>query len=318
MIVLVPEEVCEELTGAAREAAPGVTLRPYGEDEAPVAGAGEAAAVLRWVAGRRYAALVAEGPRVRWLHTASAGVDHVLTPVVRAKPGLTVTDSGPAFEIAIAEFVLAWMLSTARRLPELAARQRAHRWESVEQEELHGATLGVIGLGPIGRGVAARAQAFGMRVLGLRRQDTPVPGVDEVLTGPDGLDRLLRESDWVVLAAALTSESQSLLGRAQIARMKPTARLINIARGGLVDEDALTDALRMGRLAGACLDVFAHEPLPEESPLWDLPHVTISPHNSPGWTPGLRVRQKALFLENLRRFARGEPLENVVDIGRGY
>ena len=318
MVILVPAEVCEELTGPAREAAPGVELRPYGEDDAPVPGAEEAAAVLRWVAGKRYAPLVAGGPHVRWLHTASAGVDHVLTPPVRAKAGLTVTDSGPAFEIAISEFVLAWMLSITRRLPELAARQRAHRWESVVQEELHGQTVGIIGLGPIGRGIAARARAFGMRVLGLRRQDAPVSGVDLMLTGPDGLDRLLRESDWVVLAAALTDESRSLLGREQIARMKPSARLVNIARGGLVDEEALVDALRAGHLAGACLDVFAREPLPPDSPLWDLPGVDISPHNSPGWTTGLRARQKTLFLENLGRFARGEPLDNAVDIARGY
>jgi phosphoglycerate dehydrogenase-like enzyme len=145
-----------------------------------------------------------------------------------------------------------------------------------------------------------------------------MPGVDEILRGANGLERLLAESDWVVVAAALTDESHSLLGPEQLARMKPTARLINIARGGLVDEPALIDALRTGRLAGACLDVFAREPLPADSPLWDLPNVTVSPHNSSGWTEGLRARQKTIFLENLRRFAQGKPLENVVDIAQGY
>ncbi len=109
---------------------------------------------------------MADGPNVRWLHTASAGVDHVLTPEVRAKAGLTVTDSGPAFEIAISEFVLAWMLLVARGLPELMANQREHRWQSVTQRELAGQTVGIIGLGPIGQGVAVRAKAFGMRTLG--------------------------------------------------------------------------------------------------------------------------------------------------------
>lgn len=318
MTILVPTDVYDELAAPARQVAPQMTLRPYGEDDAPVDGLDDALGVLRWVAGKRYADLVARGPQVRWLHTASAGVDHVLTPPVRAKAGLTVTDSGPAFEIAISEFVLAWMLLVARRLPELMAAQRAREWRSVQQQELWGQTVGIIGLGPIGRGVAVRAKAFGMKTLGLRRRTSPVPSVDEVLIGADGLNRLLAESDFVVMAAALTGETQTMLGPEQIAQMKPTAWLLNIARGGLIDEPALVAALQEGRLGGACLDVFAREPLPSDSPLWDMPNVHISPHNSPGWTDGLRARQKALFLDNLRRFAQDEPLENVVDIKRGY
>ncbi len=144
-----------------------------------------------------------------------------------------------------------------------------------------------------------------MRTLGLRRAHSPVVGVDEVLTGPDGLARLLDESDFVVLAAALTGETRALLGREQIGRMKPTAWLINIARGGLMDELALIAALQAGRIGGACLDVFAQEPLLPDSPLWDMPNVHIAPHNSPGATAPLRERQKMLFLDNLRRFASG-------------
>lgn len=318
MIVLVPADMYDDLAASARSVAPVAELRPYREeDESPV-GLDEAEGVLRGVAGKRFSDLTTRGPRVRWLHTVSAGVDHVLTPAVRAKPGLTVTDSGPAFEIAISEFVLAWMLLVARRLPDLMAHQKAHRWQPVEQQELWGQTVGIVGLGPIGRGVAVRAKACGMRTLGLRRHDTPAPSVDEVLTGETGLARLLDESDYVVLAAALTSETRALLGPAQLARMKPTAWLINIARGGLVDEPALIDTLRSGRIAGACLDVFAHEPLPADSPLWDLPNVYIAPHNSPGWVPGLRQRQKAIFLDNLHRFTQGESLEGVVDIEKGY
>lgn len=318
MLVLVPEHIHEELSGPASAAAPNVTLLPYPE-EGPLPEAWEAAeGVLRWVAGKRYAPLVADGPKVRWLHTASAGVDHVLTPAVKAKPNLVVTDSGPAFEIAISEFVLAWMLLVARRLPELMASQKAHRWESGVQQELYGQTVGIIGLGPIGQGVASRAKAFGMRTLGLRRTQSPVPHVDEVLIGTDGLSRLLTESDYIVLAAALTGETKALLGPAQIALLKPRAWLINIARGGLIDEPTLIDALREKKIAGACLDVFAQEPLPADSPLWDLPNVHIAPHNSSGWTSGLRERQKTLFLNNLRRFALGEPLESGVDIARGY
>ncbi len=318
MIILVPEHLHDELLVPAHEAAPQADLRPYGESEATPDGLDEAVAVLRWVAGKGFARLVHQGPQVRWLHTASAGVDHVLTPDVRAKAGLTVTDSGPAFEIAISEFVLAWMLLVARGLPALRTNQREHKWEAVPQFELHGKTVGIIGLGPIGRGTAARAKAFGMRTLGLRRHSAPVDGVDEILTGSEGLARLLAESDFVVLVAALTGETRALIGPEQLARMKPAAWLINIARGGLMDEPALLAALQSGRIAGACLDVFTQEPLPPDSPLWDLPNVHIAPHNSPGGDPNLRVRQKAIFLDNLGRFARGEALTNVVDITRGY
>ena len=318
MDILVPEHIYEELLGPAQDAAPGAALLPYPEDGPFEPTWQEAEGVLRWAAGKRFASLVADCPKVRWLHTASAGVDHVLTPAVKAKPGLIVTDSGPAFEIAISEFVLAWMLLAARRLPDLMARQREHRWESVVQQELFGQTVGIVGLGPIGQGVASRAKAFGMRTLGLRRSDTPVPNVDEVLHGPDGLNRLLTHSDYVVIAAALTGESTALIGSEQIARLKPSAWLINIARGALIDEAALIAALQKEKIAGACLDVFAREPLPKESPLWDLPNVYIAPHNSSGETAGLYERQKSLFLTNLHRFALGEPLENVVDISRGY
>lgn len=324
MIVLVPEAVYGDLVEPARVAAPDAELVAYAEDEnAPVPPRlDEAEAVLRWVAGKRFARLIEAGPRVRWLHTASAGVDHVLTPGVRqaaAQRALVLTDSGPAFEIAISEFVLAWMLMVTRRLPELIENQRARRWQSVTQNELWNKTIGIVGLGPIGRGVAVRAKAFGMTTLGLRRSTpAPVEAVDQVLVGTNGLTRLLAESDFVVLAAALTGETKHLIGAAELARMKPSAWLVNIARGGIVDEAALIAALQNNTITGACLDVFAAEPLPPESPLWDLPNVYVSPHNSSGWTRGLRERQKRLFLDNLVRFARGERLAGVVDVARGY
>ncbi len=318
MIILVPDSICAELTPRAHDISPEITLQAYAEDGALPGSLNKAEGVLRWIAGKRYADLAAQGEQVRWLHTASAGVDHVLTPALRAKPNLTVTNSGSAFEIAISEFVLAWMLMVARRLPLLLERQRAHVWEWVPQQELHGATVGVIGLGPIGRGVAMRCKAFGMRTLGLRRHSEPVEGVEEVLTGPDGLARVLAESDYVVLAAALTDSTRTLLGAEELARMKPGAWIINIARGAMIDEPALIAALQNGTIAGACLDVFAREPLPTDSPLWDMPNVYVCPHSSSGWTEGLQTRQKQLFLDNLRRFAQGEPLANVVDIARGY
>ena len=321
-LFLLPESVSEELSARIKAIAPDVVCVSYTEDGPTPTEAKEATAVLRWVGGNRYAALcTTEGPQVRWLHTASAGVDHVLKSLVREKAeagNLTLTNSGPAFGIAIGEFVLAWMLSVAHRLPELQAHQQKKRWQSVGQEELHGKTAGIIGLGPIGQGIAERCRALGMRTLGLRRQDKPVTFVDETLTGESGLDRLVRESDWLIIAAALTGETRHLLGKKELAQMKPTARIVNIARGGLIEEPALITALKNGTIAGACLDVFATEPLPSNSPLWTLPNVHIAPHNSSGWTPGLRERQKQLFLDNVARFVKDEPLNGVVDVHRGY
>lgn len=318
MKTLVPDYLHDSLVGPARKAAPSAELLPYSENDASVVGLEEAEGVLRWAGGKRFAQVVKNAPNLRWLHTASAGVDHVLTPAVRANPELVLTDSGPAFEIAIGEFVLAWMLMAARGLIALADNQHAHVWRGVPQFELYGKTVGVIGLGPIGRGVAARSKAFGMKTLGLRRHDKPVDNIDEVRTGPDGLKTLLVESDFVVIAAALTGESRALVGADALARMKPSAWLINIARGGLVDEPALIQALQSGAIAGACLDVFAREPLPPDSPLWDLPNVHIAPHNSSGGGAELEARLRAIFLDNLGRFERGEPLENVVNKEQGY
>ena len=319
MHILVPASLLEELIAPVAARVPDAVLTPYDEDPARTPPyKDEAEIVLRWVAGKRYAGLVSHGPKVRWLHTASAGVDHVLTPEVKAKPGLILTDSGPAFAIAMGEFVLTWMLMVTHRMPELLAQQQSHTWNHLTQEELYGQTVGIIGLGPIGQGIAARCRAFGMRTVGLRRRNEPVPGIDQTLTGADGLNKLLRGSDWVVIAAALTGETRSLLGAAEIAKMRPSARLVNIARGALVDETALIAALQSKAIAGACLDVFVEEPLPAGSPLWDMPNVLIAPHNSPGWTLGLRERQKEIFLSNLEKYVRGEAMAGVVDIARGY
>jgi phosphoglycerate dehydrogenase-like enzyme len=321
-ILLLPEGVYDELSESVRSIAPNFSCLPYREEGDLPEGAGEAVALLRWVAGKRFSSLIGEeAPQVQWLHTASAGVDHVLTLPVRQKcerGELILSDSGPAFGIAIGEFVLGWMLSVSHRLTDLHEQKKVKVWKSLQQEELYGQTAGIIGLGPIGQGIAERCRALGMHTLGLRRTPTPVPSVDETLTGPEGLKRLLRESDWVIIAAALTGETRHLIGESEFAFMKPTAKLVNIARGGLVDEHALVTALRGGTLSGACLDVFATEPLPEDSPLWDLSQVHIAPHNSSGWAKGLRERQKRLFLENVARFAAGEPLAGVVDISRGY
>jgi phosphoglycerate dehydrogenase-like enzyme len=317
MKLLLPDHLVERLREPVCRIAPDCRVIPLGPD-GEVAETLEGADVLflRWglspEATRR---LLARVPNLRWIHTISAGVDHLLFPELRESDAILTNASG-VFNVPIAETVMAYILAVVKRLPEFWAHQRKHRWEKLPLRELRGLTVGIVGLGDIGTEVARLCRAFGMRVLGLRRRPAPSDLADEVLP-PDRLQDLLARSDFVVIAVPLTAETRGMIGRAELAAMKPDAWLVNISRGAIVDEEALVEALREGRIGGACLDVFAEEPLPPESPLWDMPNVIITPHNS--WSsPHIEEREIALFLENLRRYVAGEPLLNVVDKQAGY
>lgn len=261
--------------------------------------------------------------RVRWIHSTAAGVSHLLFPEL-VESSITVTNARGVHARAMAEHVLGVMLAFTRRLHVARDRQAARRWTQAELwqgepafGELAGATLGLVGFGRIGEAVAQAARAFGMRVLAVRRRPAADPAPAHAQWGPERLDDLLAESDWVVLAAPHTPATDRLLDAARLARMKPGARLVNIARGALVDEAALVAALRAGRLAGAALDVTAVEPLAADSPLWGMPEVIVTPHVS-GVGPRFWERITAQFADNLRRFLAGEPLANVVDKRSGY
>jgi phosphoglycerate dehydrogenase-like enzyme len=225
---------------------------------------------------------------------------------------------------AIAEHVMLMALALARQLPFVLRQQAEHRWALDEIETagsirtLRGRQLGIVGLGSIGVEVARLAAGFGMRVVAIRKHaDRMRPDGVEAVLPPERLTELLSSSDVVVLAAALTSETRLLVNRESLAHVKRGAWLINISRGRLVDDEAMIEALRDGRLAGAALDVFTREPLPADSPYWDLPNVIVTPHVSGAmedyWTPLV-----GLFGENLRRFENGQPLLNVVDKAAGY
>jgi phosphoglycerate dehydrogenase-like enzyme len=246
---------------------------------------------------------------LRWFHGCFVGMDHPLFRQI-AERGVTVTNAPGVSAQPIAQYVIAVMLRHAKRIPAWEAAQRERAWRRVESDELTGRTLGVIGLGGIGGEVARLARAFGMRVLGMRRQQTPVANVD-VLLPPSGLRRLLEESDYLVVAAPLTEETRGLLGAREFGTMKPTAYLINVGRGPIVVEEALIAALKSGRIAGAALDVFDEEPLGAQSQLWTLDNVLITPHNSAS-SPRTLDRGAQGFIENLRRYAANEPLEHVV------
>ena len=274
-------------------------------------------ALLAWEFGTP--AIAEAGPKVgelRWIHVASAGVDHILTDAVVAGD-VVVTNSRGVFEVAIAEYVLGLVLAFAKDLLGTWERQREHRWEHRDTEAVAGRTALIVGVGPIGRAVARLLDAVGMRVSGVgRRARSDDPGFGEVAAADD-LHGLLPDADVVVLAAPLTPHTQGMIDAAALDAMKPSARLINVGRGGLVVEANLIAALRAGRLAGAALDVFQTEPLDPDSPWWEVPGVLVSPHMSAdvhGWRDAL----VDVFLDNLRRWRDGRPLRNVVDKRAGH
>ncbi|MBA3825908.1 MAG: D-2-hydroxyacid dehydrogenase [Ktedonobacterales bacterium] len=262
-------------------------------------------------------------PGVRWLALPSAGADIALARGLIRPGGPVVTTAAGIHMVPMREHIFSVMLLWLRGWPQRLAAQTRHAWlrdgTFWGQRELAGVTLGIIGLGAIGRGVARLGHAFDMRVVATHRSATAGatdPDVDALLPLAQ-LHDLLAQSDFVVLALPSTPASRGLLGAAELTAMRPHAFLVNIARGDIVDETALIAALRAGTIGGAGLDVFAHEPLPPESPLWDMPNVIISPHIA-GPTDRYSERFTDLFLDNLTRFDNGQPLRNVVDPNRGY
>jgi len=253
---------------------------------------------------------------LKWVHQGGAGVENLTEDVAGTE--IVVTNTHVHGD-TIAEHVLALMLAHTRRLRELFQYQDRREWgHDVLRAErlLTGRTVGVLGLGTIGRAVARRAAAFGMRVWGTRRHPAPVEGVERVLP-PSGLDDVLRVSDVLAVTLPLTRETRGLIGARELGLLPRGAFLVNIGRGPIIDEPALIDALRSGRLGGAGLDVFVQEPLPATSPLWTVPNLIVSPHTSGGF-PGYTDQMITLFCDNLRRYLTGQPLRNVVDTALGY
>lgn len=255
--------------------------------------------------------------RLRWVHVASAGVDSLLFPEL-VQSDVVVTNSRGVFERPIAEYVLACVLAFAKDLPRTLELQRRASWCHRETRTIHGQRVLVVGTGAIGRAIGRLLRATGMDVVGLGRTARG-GGVDFAsIRAADELHDVLPDVDYVVIAAPLTDATRGMFDAAAFAAMKPTARLINVGRGPIVDETALADALRDGRLAGAALDVFEVEPLPETSPLWaDVPGVIISPHMS-GDAVGWLDRLATLFETNFARWNAGDPLLNVVDKRLGF
>jgi glyoxylate/hydroxypyruvate reductase A len=256
-------------------------------------------------------------PRLRWIQASSSGIGEWVRMLGIVDSPIVVTNAAGIHSVPLAEFVVFSMLYFARSWPRMVAEQRAHHWERCAIETLEGKTLGIVGLGNVGRCVAQLAKPFGVRTIGVRRSPGgSADGVD-ALYGPDGLDSVLRESDYLALCVPHTPETVGMLGAAEIASIKRGAVLVNIARGSVIDEPALIEALRSGQLRGAALDVVAREPLAADSPLWDMPNVLITPHSmSTAFDENERLT--TLFCDNLQRYLSQQPLRNVIDKTRGY
>lgn len=254
--------------------------------------------------------------QLRWIQSTAAGLEQVLEPELVAR-NLKITNASGVHAGPVAEMAWALTLAVARGLPTYFRQQQDHQWERSTYYDLEDATAGIIGLGGIGRRYARTAAAFGMRVLAVDRHEPVKPEDVESLWGLDRLDEMLAQSDFVLVSCPYSSETHHLINHERLGRMKPTAILVNIARGGIVDEEALAAALREGRLAGAGLDVCETEPLPADSPLWDTPNLVITPHCA-GLSAHRRRRLTEFFCENLRRYFSDEPLANLVDQAKGY
>lgn len=270
--------------------------------------------------------LVARAERLRWLHTPLSGVDRVLNPEL-LKSSIRVTSSRGVNSVAVAEHTFGVVLALTRGIAQAARAQAERRWiqgdlygRTPPLAELKGKVMGLYGFGEIGREIASRAHAFGMKVWAVSRSAT------SATKAPHGVDRLLpakraetmvRAADVLVLALPLTEATRGIVGERLLRSMKPTATLVNIGRGALVQEPALSRAMREGWIAGAALDVFVHEPLPAESPLWGLPKVLLTPHVA-GTHPDYMVRSAGIFLQNLRLYQAGKPLRNEVNLQAGY
>ena len=260
--------------------------------------------------------------KLRWIQSPSSGVDRFLAIPELREGEVILTSARGTHGVCLAEHVLAMILAFTRGIRDSIVQQQGHHWANRELRptlvELTGGTLGIIGFGAVGRALAKRAQAFDMRIIAVDMLPGENPDYVERVDGLDGLDALLRESDYVVVTVPYTAETKGMLGAERLALLKPSAILVGISRGGIIDEAALARALREGCLSGAALDVFEEEPLPTDSPLWDIGNLLITPHAAGGTQLEAKILRE-IFTENLGRYLRGTfPLRNQVNKMRGF
>ena len=280
----------------------------------------DASVIFNWSGSRALLReVLAMAPKVRWVHSRSAGLDSLLFPELVESP-VPLTNGTGVFSLSLGEFALGAILYFAKDFRRMIRNQVAGRWEQFDITEISGQTVGIVGYGDIGRAVANRVRAMGMRVLAVKRHGPPLyhvdPLVDQIYS-PEQRIEMISRCDYIVASAPLTPETRGMIGEAEFAAMKPSAVVINIGRGPVIDEDAMLKALTGGRIKGAGLDVFTHEPLPDGHPFYQLENVLLSPHCADHTADWLQQAMR-FFLENFERFRKGEPLRNVVDKKLGY
>lgn len=255
---------------------------------------------------------------LRWLHLPSAGADSYTSGEIPLPKHVILTSSNGVYGKPIAEHVLAMILSFNKNLQVYANFKEHKLWkELVPAREFYGSTIGIIGFGDIGKEVAIRAKALGARVLAVKRTPSEPPEYVDALYQAEKLDEVLIKSDYIVLAVPSTIKTKGIITEERLRKMKPDAFLVNIGRGALIDQEALIKALKEHWIGGAGLDVTTPEPLPQDSPLWELPNVILTPHIS-GLSPANDKRKFEIFYRNLKHYMAGEPMENVVDLTEGY
>jgi phosphoglycerate dehydrogenase-like enzyme len=298
---------------------PDTTVVVGNSTEAFATAVRDASVILNWSGSLSlFREVFRRSPNVRWIHSRSAGLDRTLFPELIESP-VTLTNSTGVFSPSLGEFALAAILYFAKDFRRMIRNQMACVWEPFDVLPVSGRTVAIVGYGDIGRAVAARAVALGMTVLALKRH-TPLTNPDplvEQVYGPAGRIEMISRCDYVVAAAPLTSETRAMIAEPEFAVMKSTAVVINVGRGPVIKEEALLGALSTGRIKGAALDVFDHEPLPGNHPFYKLENVLLSPHCA-DHTPDWLDQAMQFFLAQFERFQKNEPLLNVVDKQLGY
>lgn len=312
LTIHITDQIYPDTLTEVRAAAPGATVRYFDSQEAFEAAIGEAdiAAAVSLTPEA-----LAQAGKLKWLQSWAAGADHTLTPELVASP-VVVTSARGNGAIPLAEHAMMLMLMLDRDAPRSLRAQAQGKWDRFLHGELSGKTCGIVGTGHAGADLALKAKAFHMRVLGLRRGTQTPPNFDRMFTRAR-LHEFLAECDFVVITAPLTAETRSMIGHEEFAAMKPTAHYVCVSRGGIADDDALYEALRTGRIAGAGLDAHAVEPLAADSRFRALDNVILTPHHGAA-TMDSRRRAVEIFTGNLRKFIAGEPLLNVIDKCIGY
>jgi phosphoglycerate dehydrogenase-like enzyme len=306
--------------GLLKESLTGVKIVVGNTPEAFGKAAANASVLLNWSGSLElFRNVFGMCRNLRWVHSRSAGLDKALFPEL-SKSSVPLTNGRGVFSAALGEFVVGAILHFAKDFRRMIRNQSAGVWEAFDVMPVSGQTVGIIGYGDIGRATAARVRPMGVNVLALKRHVSQGVAADPLVDkayGPEQREEMLSHCDYVVVATPLTSETRGMIGAPEFAAMKPTAVVINVGRGPVIDEKALIDALSSGRIKGAALDVFDEEPLPPGHPFYRLENVLLSPHCA-DHTPDWLDNAMQFFIEQFERYRKGEPLLNVVDKRLGY